>query len=268
MSKGFDKLKEIGAQKIHEATHISRESIQAILHENFEDMTRVQLLGFISIFEREYSLDLSDLRNIAISYFEASDLESKNHDHLKIFLTPTKKRNLTPIYIAITVVIFVIFALINMKSLNKELSNPLDIDNSAIDSAKSSIALSIDDKNNSVVEQKVEVIEAVEVKQEQKPDNFKGDIVSLKIIPNTKVWLGYIDLSTYKKYQTTFSDEFDLDPTKDLLLVLGHGHINIEINGIVKKYKNPKTVRFLYKGSELKELTFEEFKELNRGTVW
>ena len=63
MSEDFEKLKKIGVQRIHEATHISRIHAQAILNCSFEDMTKIQLNGFISILQREYSLDLSDLRD-------------------------------------------------------------------------------------------------------------------------------------------------------------------------------------------------------------
>ena len=51
MNEGFDKLKSIGAQKIHEATHIARAQIQALLHERSEDMNKSQFIGFISILE-------------------------------------------------------------------------------------------------------------------------------------------------------------------------------------------------------------------------
>jgi hypothetical protein len=87
-------------------------------------------------------------------------------------------------------------------------------------------------------------------------------------MPNTKVWLGYIDVAEQKKYQTTFSDELSLDPTKEWLLAFGHGHIMIEINGVTTKFVTPRNIRFSYKNSELKEVNFEEFKILNNGNIW
>ncbi|QOY51888.1 hypothetical protein [Candidatus Sulfurimonas baltica] len=262
MKGGYDALKEIGAQKIHEATHISREYVQAILHESFEGMTRVQLFGFISILEREYSIDLSELKSRAVEYFNDNTPPINEENRTKVSLFSNQKRNLAPIYIGVALAIFVVFALLNIKSINKEVSKNTTVDNSVIDSAKSNIANDIKDENSSEIE-KVEVI-----KEETVVEDSKSEALSFKIFPRTKVWLGYIDLITYKKYQTTFSDEFSLDPSKDWLLAFGHGHINIEINGVVKEYKNPKTVRFLYKDAELKELNFEEFRNLNRGNIW
>ena len=82
------------------------------------------------------------------------------------------------------------------------------------------------------------------------------------------MWLGYVDLATYKKGQKIFSDEFSLDPSKDWILAFGHGRINIEINGIIKKFENPKNIRFSYIDGELKEISLEEFKGLNKGRRW
>ncbi|QOY54461.1 hypothetical protein HUE87_11370 [Candidatus Sulfurimonas marisnigri] len=262
MKKGCEVLKEVGAQKIHEATHISREYVQAILHESFEGMTRVQLFGFISIFEREYSVDLSELKSRAEEYFNIITPQVNEENRTKVFLPSNKKRNLAPIYIGVAIAIFVAFALLNIKSINSKESKNTKVDNSVINSAKSNITLDIKDENSSTIE-KVESTKEVTI-----IDDSKNEAISFKIIPRAKVWLGYIDLSTHKKNQTIFSDEFSLDPSKEWLLAFGHGHINIEINGVVTEYKDPKTVRFLYKDAELKKLNFEEFRSLNRGNIW
>jgi len=108
----------------------------------------------------------------------------------------------------------------------------------------------------------------MESKQVPEVKKDSDEIISFKIIPTHEVWLGYIDLETYEKGQKIFLDEFSLDPSKDWLLAFGHGHISIEINGIIKKYEIKKNVRFLYKNRELKEVNYEEFKSLNRGSGW
>lgn len=69
MSSDLEKLKEIGAQKIFEQTHITKEHIQAILHKSFEGLTKVQFQGFVSILEREYQVDLKDLKSDASEFY-------------------------------------------------------------------------------------------------------------------------------------------------------------------------------------------------------
>ena len=275
MSEDFDKLKEVGAQKIHEVTHISRVHVEAILHDNFDNISKVQLFGFISILEREYALDLSNLKNRAVKHFDAHVEESNEQEKINVFQSSKKKINLTPIYIAIVIVIFASFMLLNINSSQSEVSEVIKVDNSAIESAKNNLSTVVVDKNSSTesnqadkVTKQVNLDSVTESKQANEVKKVSDEIVSFKIIPNVEVWLGYIDLQTHKRYQKTFLDEFSLDSSKDWLLSFGHGHINIEINGIIKKYEIKKNVRFSYINSELKEIDLEEFKSLNRGNRW
>jgi len=267
MSEDFDKLKKIGAQKIHENTHISRLHIESILQEDFTAMTKIQLFGFISILEREYSLDLEILTNSAIKYFE--DLKAKQDEdnlEVKVFLAPKRKRNLTPIYIIVVFIIFISIMFISMSNDTNMIDEAV-IDDSAIENATKYIEpvtevvseLPITQEENTTTP----LVENIEPNVDKKEEN-----ISFKIIPKVKVWLGYIELETYEKHQNTFQNEFDLDPSKDWLLAFGHGHIHIEINGVIKKYKIKKNVRFSYINGNLKEISLEEFKRLNKGNRW
>ena len=278
MSEDFDKLKEVGVQKIHEITHISKVHIEAVLHDNFENISKVQLFGFISILEREYTVNLDDLKNRAVKYFEEHTQEPNEQKKINVFQSSKKKINLIPIYIAIVIVIFASFMLLNINSSQSEVSEDIKVDNSAIESIKNNLSTVVIDNNSSIVS--VESNQTDKVTKQMNLDSFtesnqasevkkaSDEIISFKIIPNIEVWLGYIDLQTYKKYQKIFSNEFVLDPSKDWLLSFGHGHINIEVNGILKKYEIKKNMKFSYINSELKEIDLEEFKSLNRGSRW
>jgi len=114
MNDGLNKLKEIGAQKIHEQTHISRGHIKSILDEDFESMTSVQFLGFISILQREYKTDLSELKSNALEYF--SQVEPTSNESKKLFLVPQKKKDSKTTYIIIIVVIFIAVSLFTIIS--------------------------------------------------------------------------------------------------------------------------------------------------------
>lgn len=275
MSEGFDKLKDIGVQKIHEATHISRVHVQAFLHECFDDMTKIQFLGFVSILEREYGVNLSDLKAKALEDFDAVTEKAKEEDGAKVFVSK-KKRNLTIIYIATAIIIFIAFAMSTIINPDSPTSDINGVDDSVIESAKNNMMI-VARENNESIEENNESIEQVKDVNLDKPSGFQqapevkkesGKNLSFKIIPKHELWLGYIDLSTFERDQKLFSDELSLDPDKDWLLTLGHGYISIEINGVIKEFTNPKTVRFSYINKELKELTFKEFKSLNRDNEW
>ncbi len=259
MNDDFNKLKDIGAQKIHEATHIARVHIEDFLHKNFDAMNKIQFMGFVSILEREYSVDLSELKSEASEYYETKPPKKKKEDGVKVFVAK-KKRNLVPLYLAIVLIIFVVFVTSTFKDTNNSASVVDKVDNTLIESAKNNITVTIKENNET------NITKAEPEKPIEKTDG--SEIISFKIIPEHELWLGYIDLSTFEKDQKLFSDELSLDPNKDWLLTLGHGYISIEINGIIKKFTNPKTARFSYINKELKELSFKEFKSLNRGNEW
>ena len=248
MSDGFDKLKSIGAQKIHEQTHIARHHMQALLHETFDDMNKIQFLGFISILEREYSVDLSELKANAEEFY--AEETTKVQQETKVFVEPKKKKNLTLIYIAVVVLIFVIAVSFTLdESSNASIKvKEHSIDNSAIENAKDNMS-----QNASMPVVETEPVEIVK---------------SFKFISKSELWLGYIDLETYKKDQKLFKGEFALDPKKDWLLSLGHGYIKVEIDGVVTEFKEKLNMRLLYKDSKLSRINLREFKELNRGDRW
>lgn len=263
MSEDFDRLKKIGVQKIHEKTHIARTHIEAIFNENFEGMGSVQLVGFISILEREYGLDLSDLKSRAREHFKSQKSVEDSAKKVKIFAASKKKRESTFTYLFIGLAL--LFTLLYFASRAPQ-SETIDIK----EELTPALSVISDDNNDSALDtnssqeglmESTGVEEEIEIEPEVKP-------LSFKIVPKTKVWLGYIDLSDYKKRQTTFANELELNATKSWLLSFGHGHINIEINGEVTEFKDPKTVRFSYIDSELKEIGFDEFKRLNRGNGW
>ncbi|WP_457744892.1 hypothetical protein [Sulfurimonas sp.] len=264
MSDALNKLKEIGAQKIHEDTHIPIEHIQAILYESFDGLTSIQYMGFISILERDYNLDLSDVKSNAMIYFDEKKKALPIADD-GIFAVPSKTKNLTFVYIIIALFIFGAALYYTIDSADKTTNENKLVDvvlQKEIDKVKETPALfdinqTQQEQNITKIEEKKPVIPEVIVTNEP-----------IKIMPRSKVWLGYIDVQTNKKYQKTFSDELDLDSKKEWLLIFGHGYIDVMINGEKIKFSDKNRLRLLYKDGSLKKITADEFKQINRGHTW
>ena len=265
MSEELDLLREIGAQKIYEDTHISLKHAQSVIHESFEGLTKVQFLGFISILEREYNQDLSVLKEKGLAYFE--DEPVKEVSTSSVFVEPIRAKSPTPIYIFIALFVFILVAYFSIGGGSQEPAQA-KIDNAAIVNAQKNINPAayesnssdsnntLTDENNTIPLVVVEEVEPVVVPP------------SLKIIARAKLWVGYIDRTEDIKKQTIIEESLELDPSKEWLLSLGHGHVDIAINGELQEFRLPTNVRFLYKNGELKKLTFRDFKILNEGRVW
>ena len=272
MNEDLEKLRSIGARKIHEQTHIAQKHVQAILHETFDGMQRVQLMGFISILEREYAIDLHPLRQRAQEYFQ---IEAKEHPpqepsykkELLVSSKPLKKSTLLSaiaalLLLGVGAVLF--FGDTQESPIDKNLQ-PAQQETDTVTSPKrsnESEALEPKQQTATTIESKVHN-DAVqkEQKKESLPQTFR-------IIPKSKVWVGYIDLSTGKKYQKIINEPLELNATKDYLLTFGHGYIDIDVNGKLQEYKDPKNIKFLYQNGQLREIDTQEFKRYNKGKLW
>ncbi len=68
-----DILEEHSIKVISQKTKISEENLEALISENFEYMVKAKALGFISILERDFNIDLSKLKTKALEYYESHD---------------------------------------------------------------------------------------------------------------------------------------------------------------------------------------------------
>jgi len=62
-------LEENSAKAISQKTKISEDNIEYLLKNDFSAIKKVKTLGFISILEREYDIDLGKLREDALDYY-------------------------------------------------------------------------------------------------------------------------------------------------------------------------------------------------------
>lgn len=258
MTDGLQKLKDIGAQKIHEKTHISRQHVQGILYESFEGMNKIQFIGFISILEREYGVELDNLKAKGLEYFSGeTSYENPNN---QVFVVPKKKKSFTMAYILSVVFIFLVVAIY---SINSSSSTAKIQDTQLRELAKSAQEEIISVDTNISAENNVSLVVAEEIKPEviEVPK-------SLKILPKVAVWVGYIELDTHKKHQTTVKHNLTIDTSKEWIIVFGHGNIDIEVNGETRSFNTANNLRFVYRDGNLTKISFKEFKRLNKGNVW
>ena len=67
-----DILEENSIETISKKTNISAENLEYLIAANFEALRKIKALGFISILEREYDVDLGRLREQALEYYGSS----------------------------------------------------------------------------------------------------------------------------------------------------------------------------------------------------
>ena len=247
---GYEQLKEIGSQKLHEDTHIPKEHTKGLVDAVFTKMNKIQFMGFISILEREYSINLDTLKAKGLDYFEDNTREFTIAQ--KVFVVPKKKKSYTSYYLVAAIIIFIIFFVSNLDPSLETQTIDIELDNTNIENATQSIAPKIE---------KVMLDEEAKREQERLAATFK-------ILPKTLLWVGYINLNTGEKLQKTFEDELVLDPHGHWLLTLGHGNVDFDVSGDLKQYQTSRNLRFEYKDGKLRKILSAEFIRLNKGEKW
>ncbi|MDD2951094.1 MAG: hypothetical protein PHU29_09925, partial [Sulfuricurvum sp.] len=107
-------------------------------------------------------------------------------------------------------------------------------------------------------------------KNTTKPNMAKTMISGKDLIihPIYKVWYGMIDMASGKRIQKITTDPIHIDTTKNWLIFLGHGRLEVESSSGKIEFKQTDPIRFICENGVLKELNKDEFIERNGGQDW
>ena len=270
MSTTFDDLKKRGAQKISEETHIPIQYVKSILENKFDTFSKIQFMGFISILEREYKLSLEDLKKIGLEYFAEQNI---NQSENRLFVVPEKTKQNKLLYISIIVVVFLLVVIYSFSTKPDVEADDKLIDDERIESVVEEMSTTADTNKTEVEELNATIKTSQEVNSSKRSKIEKLAVEeavekTFTVEPKSKVWFGYIDINTNKKYAKVTSKPIELDPNKDWLLLFGHGYVDMYINDKIQKFDSRNYLRFLYKNGTLKHISLKEFKRFNRGRKW
>ena len=253
----LETLRAFGAQKVHEKTHISRKNIEAILNRSFEGIHRVQFAGFVSILEREYGLDLSDLKAEFNARWKADHITENGDDEVEAAVQTAEasggnKGVLVGALLAVALLAFWFFAPMEKAST----TSPEVQSVAAPEPVESAL------QTPETVTEETAVEEASQVDE--------GEVIppSLSIVPKSKLWMGFIDLETFERTQELTSEPIVLDTNRSWLMIFGHGHFKVEQGEEALDFSSDNRLRFIYENGVLREISRVEFKERNRGQNW
>lgn len=303
---GFNKLQELGSKAISSTTHIPLGHIDSILKKEFDKFKKPQFFGFLSILEREYKIDLAELKQEYL--FARAEEEIAQESNFDIAETSTKLignpkallEDKRVVYGASGVVAALLLVfLISMVDFSSTTEAKIEINNTAIDQAKKNLNLEpvrvnnveemmnnnevesaefgqdVQEANGSAVnpaetpgaEKIAEVKETVNVLE---PVSSTEPMMPLylRIVPRGTLWLGMINTETYKRSVETITEPLILDANKNWLIVTGYGHLDIDCGDTTKQYREDNKLLILYENGICQIIDEEEFKARNRGKLW
>ncbi|MDD2838234.1 MAG: hypothetical protein AB7U44_06735 [Sulfuricurvum sp.] len=261
----FEDLLALGTEKIHEQTHISRDKVELVMTKSYGEIGRVQFMGYLSILEREYGVDLGDIRQEYLA-FHQEHMQNMPEKKSVILQASTNSK---PKWIMAGVVLIVVLMAGGYVTQNKMSSEPkedvMQLTTSGMDAVEKVIETNATDVNESNVSVAVNPVET----------NTSGTVSTavlpadgVVIHPIYKVWYGMIDMDTKAKTQDITAEPIRIDTTKNWLIILGHGRIELETPEGKKEINDKNTVWFVCEKGNMKKISKEEFETLNGGKGW
>lgn len=289
----LEKIKKINIDEIAKITHIDADIISDILNEKFENLLEYNVPGLVKIIEREFEVNLSEISQKFSDFKSQNKTNKKELKHVSMpSLSKKQKSNwklwfLIAIIIVCVIVYFKIYNLFdNFKDNNvtkysneyivenvENTLNNIGIDIQNIDKNETFFDINATDKNSTLNALELSILK--EKNEANKTDkNITSDeiqtlqIQKVEILSNGKIWIGSIDLSTHKKSEITAKDSYEIDLTKDQLIITGHGDFKLKIGDEITNMNDKNKQRFLIKNGKIEKINEVEFKKLNNAKSW
>jgi len=233
-------------------------------------------MGFVSILEREYHLNLDDLRAEYDAYVDFHpDIAIAKQSVILQAQSHSKKWWAIGILVLIVVLIIIAGKMQNsLGSSPKE--DVLQLSSSSVEvievntTLASSLDVNVSDINvteaNSTSTLAVSPVDANQTESTKSSGTYLGKVHT--ITPVNKVWMGTMDLKTGAKTQKVTDQPIEMESTKDTLLMFGHGRLMLVDSDKNITLDERNTVWFLYEKGRLYQLSHAQFRAKNRGANW
>lgn len=268
MSDILAPIKAIGIETLHQRTKISPQNLKALIARDFSKFSKVQFLGFVSILERDFNLDLSSYKD---EYLAASDTVLEVTPEIKSFISEEEPRkphtNRKMIIFALLGLSLIGFFAYKMLFSVEQHPQPIVLNESAIIEAKEHIAAV--EKQELLTQQRELNASTVASEEDNTSQKIETEIVpKVVILPKRRLWIGLINIETGKRIQDVIDSGYELNTSSSWLLIFGHGYLNIEYNKKLLEFTSRKKLWFVYEDGELQQIDKDEFRRKNGGKTW
>jgi len=188
-------LEKYTLEEIAKQTKIDKKSLENLFDLKFSDIRKAKALGFVSILEREYKVDLSKLKSEVLSYYK--EHQAKESVVVGIPREMPKRKN--PKMILSIVATFVVLAsgfLFTQVDKNT-LKNMIPL----LDKQTIEEYLFEDDT----------LVTVIPPLEEKSSDTLKSYHNLVEIIPSDKLWIGIINTTTLKREYLIIDKAYTLD---------------------------------------------------------
>lgn len=305
----WKKIQDLNLKEVANKTQIELDFLEALVEKNFAVLHRFNVRGFVKILSREYELDFSDFNEEYERYVSENNLNLQTKNKMvtpKLDVYTQKSSGIMPI---ITVVVIVIVGLMvyyfdtiesffdktgdnnsssavveiigEAKNNLKKLDNTVVIldnnknsneENDAIEGKKRLDEINFELNTSKIDDNLTHDDENLEKESLQKniQENHDSEVfkeAQFKI--KDKIWIGLIDLQTFKKMSFLKQSDFNISlDTNQLILTGAAALVLLDQEGKELKFPAGNSKRFLIQDGKIKSISLTEFLNLNKGKGW
>ncbi|MBN2767672.1 MAG: hypothetical protein JXQ68_01095 [Campylobacterales bacterium] len=270
-------LEENSIESISKKTNISVDNLKRLVEHDFSDLKKVQALGFLSILERDYKVDVEALKQECREFFG-----DHKEEELSIPLYQVKEKSKSKwwffvfLFLSLSAILLIIaydYVKLNGKNgsqmfLTQEMV--LGEANASKNIPEDMVASGTISQNELKETKDEDLVFADNTAQDIADDVNSSTTVELHaaIIPKYKLWFGIYDLKSGKSSHRIIKDAFKFNAAHDLLIATSTAGFSTDVNGEITNYEDFKEHYFMLKGGKFSEIKREEFLELNGPKKW
>ena len=300
-------LEKIGLQEVCKRTHIEVKQLEYMINNQYDKLNKINTLGFVKILSREYKIDFTEWLEGFYDYWAAHKAEEDFHKD-KIFIRAKSDRSSKKgawLFLLIFLIagIFGLFSIFKgdinidiMSFLDKAKieTNQTSAFQSApvVQEAATSLGVKVEERiietnsSNSTVQAVVVSIDENLTRKTEANDTNTSSIPlpmlpesnttlvknlpknSAIIMPTKRIWIGFVNLDTFTRKESTSDQNITVDLTKNQIIKTGNGFFKLSYDGSIEDFTEQGSTRFLVESGVIKKISEEKFIELNRGKNW
>jgi len=267
-------LEENSTQAISKKTMISEENIELLFAGDFSSFAKAKAMGFISILERDYNANLSQLKKDALSYYDShTDLEESINIALPQVDEKKERSKLFPLLIfgLLAYASWYFFTQFDKKTLGTLLPFGDDKIKTPVKQVGQDDIIASGTQTDIVVEsiesQKKEPLvhsEPVSISTQTSTNHVKVHTLvrnrKITLLPEKKLWFGLVDMENGERKHFSITKQYEIDVTKKswLLATSPAGFALINHNE-TKEYNDARTHYFKVTKTGVQSLTRAEY---------
>jgi len=303
-----DLIEEHSIKAISQKTMISEENIESLIQRDFAALKRVKALGFISILERTYGLDLRTLKEDAVAYYEEHEEAPRITLDRPLLEEKRSRSRLIPLIVLglLAYASWYFFTQYDRKHLAaylpfSEHSSKQEKTEQAKSEAPTEVAKSLKIEN-AIMPSEHTAVQGEQEKEEERPDQMQPEdtqvqviqsdipaadnrpqeasaettlntpesaLQSVTIIPERKLWFGLVDMESGERKHYTVAEPFVVDvSSKSWLVATSSAPFSLQAGEETTSFNDARAHYFKIGKHGIERLNKEEYVALGGYAKW